>query len=224
MEKILPLIGLGIVFLALFKLRQKSVVSRRQRLIDSFRFPTTITTRVIKRYPHLTIEQAAEAIDGLREYFHLCNIAGRRMVAMPSQVVDVAWHEFILFTRNYEYFCRKALGRFLHHTPAEAMPSPTQAQTGIRTAWRLSCARENIQPKSPHKLPILFALDDRLSIPDGFSYVLDCKNALDCKKSGNGNYYCAGHIGCGSGCSGGCGGDSSGSDSSGCGGGCGGGD
>ncbi len=49
----------------------------------------------------------------------------KRMVAMPSQVVDVAWHELILHTRLYQHVCRKGLGRFLHHTPAQAMRSPT---------------------------------------------------------------------------------------------------
>ena len=98
-------------------------------------------------------------MDGLREYFHLCNIAGKRMVSMPSQAVDLAWHEFILFTKQYETFCTNAFGRFLHHTPAEAMTSPTVAQTGIKTAWRISCYREKMQPKSATRLPMLFAMD-----------------------------------------------------------------
>ena len=155
--------------------------------------------------------EVMRVIQGLREYFHLCNSAGRRMVSMPSQVVDVAWHEFILFTRKYEYFCGKALGRFLHHTPAEAMRSTTSAQAGIKTAWRLSCLREGMQPRTAHRLPLLFAIDAQLNIADGFRYSLDCKRSP-------GDDYCAGHIGCSSGCGGGCGGDSSGGDG-GCGGG-----
>lgn len=104
----------------------------------------------------------------------------------------------------------RALGRFLHHTPAEAMESPTAAQAGIKTAWKISCFREKIQPKSASKLPLLFAMDAALKIPDGFKY------SLDCSKPGS-HGYCAGHIGCGSGC-GGCSGDSSGCSGGGCGG------
>ena len=85
-------------------------------------------------------------------------------MSMPSQAVDVAWHEFILFTRKYEYFCGKALGRFLHHPPAEAMRSPTSAQAGIKTAWRLSCLREGMQPRAAHRLPLLFAIDAQLRV------------------------------------------------------------
>ncbi len=188
---------------------QRARIARRQRLIEAFTFPRLIPKKVAGKYPHLSEKDVERVMTGLREYFHLCNLAGPRMVAMPSQVVDVAWHEFILYTRKYELFCKKALGRFLHHTPAEAMSSPTVAQTGIKTAWKLACHRENITPKSPKALPLLFALDAQLNIADGFRYELDCKKA-------GANGYCAGHIGCGSGC-GGCSGDSGG-----CGSGCGG--
>ncbi|MGY6648188.1 glycine-rich domain-containing protein [Wenyingzhuangia sp. IMCC45574] len=37
----------------------------------------------------------------------------------PSYIVDLAWHELILFTRYYEKFCTKNFDRFIHHTPSE---------------------------------------------------------------------------------------------------------
>lgn len=188
-------------------------LGRRQRedFIDQYRFPQSISLKVKQKYPHLTDDNLKKVIRGLREYFQICNLAGRRMVSMPSQVVDVAWHKFILFTREYDKFCHKALGRFLHHTPAEAMQATTLAQAGIKRAWRLSCLRSHIDPKVPSRLPTLFAIDADLEIPDGFKYTVNCKE-------GNGQY-CASHIGCsGSGCfgsggsldwgsDGGCGGD-----------------
>ncbi|NVJ59375.1 MAG: hypothetical protein HWE27_03245 [Gammaproteobacteria bacterium] len=201
-------IGVGILGLYfLYRSYRKYVTNEREELIDNFRFPATIEKKIIEKYPHLNEKQAQLVIDGLREYFHLCNIAGRKMVSMPSQVVDVAWHEFILFTLKYKNFCQDAFGRFLHHTPAEAMRSPTQAQDGIKRAWKISCFRENMSPDSAPVLPVLFAIDADLNIPDGFKY------SLDCNKPGS-HKYCAGDIGCGSGCGSGC----SSSDSSGCGG------
>jgi len=142
------------------------------------------------------------------------------MVAMPSQAVDDAWHEFILFTRQYNKFCRHAFGRFLHHTPAEAMSTPTEASDGLKRAWRLACAHEKIDPKKPDRLPRLFAIDAALGIAGGFIYQLDC---LAASGGAAGSGYCASHIGCGSS---GCSGDSGASDGDGggCGGGCGGGD
>jgi hypothetical protein len=49
-----------------------------------------------------------------------------KMVAMPSRVLDVAWHEFILNTARYNYFCKNGIGRFIHHTPAEGSPQNIQ--------------------------------------------------------------------------------------------------
>ncbi len=37
----------------------------------------------------------------------------------PSYLVDLAWHEFILFTRFYDEFCKKHYNRFIHHTPSK---------------------------------------------------------------------------------------------------------
>ena len=209
-------LGVAVFVLLLFySINKRSLRRKRQQLIDTYDFPPTIAGKVMEKYPHLSQAQAEQVMAGLREYFHLCNIAGKRMVSMPSQAVDVAWHEFILFTRQYQYFCKKALGRFIHHIPAEAMRSPTDAQAGIKTAWKISCYREGLLPRAAHRLPMLFAMDALLDIPDGFNYAVNCSGKEK-------DHYCASHIGCGSGCGGGCVSDGS-SDSSGCGGGCGGG-
>jgi hypothetical protein len=193
-----------------------------QSFIDSYAFPPGVRQRVHKRYPHLTEPDLDLVFDALREYFHLCRKGGRRLLSMPSQVVDVAWHEFILFTRNYQNFCDRALGRFLHHTPAEAMATPTTAGDGIKRTWRLACLRQGIDPKAATVVPLLFAIDGRLGIRDGFNYVLNCTHMLGAGPQ----RYCASDISaggcgsCGGGCAGqGCGSDGGGGDGGGCGGG-----
>ncbi|URM99322.1 hypothetical protein LUW76_36120 [Actinomadura madurae] len=35
----------------------------------------------------------------------------------PSKSVDVGWHTFVLYTREYAEFCYRVAGRFIHHTP-----------------------------------------------------------------------------------------------------------
>ncbi|WP_440904948.1 glycine-rich domain-containing protein [Catenovulum sp. SX2] len=201
-----------ICLLAVYLLNQARLYKYRQRLIDTYTFPKKLSDEVANKYPHLDEQQIQSVIKGLREYFHICLDANKKFVAMPSQVVDVAWHEFILFTKEYNHFCKKAFGRFLHHTPAEAMEKPTLAQDGIKNTWKIACKRERINPKAPTALPTLFALDTLLKIEDGFKY------SVNCSIKGS-NQYCASHIGCGSGS--GCGGSSDGGGSS-CGGGCGG--
>lgn len=212
MDLLLP----ALVVIAVWMVWRFRQPARRRAHIDAFDFARLLDARLAKRRPGLDAGQRTRVLEGLREWFHVCNRAGRRRVAMPSQAVDDAWHEFILFTRNYQQFCHHALGRFLHHVPAEAMASPTSADEGLRRSWRLACKRAAIDPRAPAALPLLFAIDDELGIADGFRYRLDC---LATGAAGTGGY-CASHIGCAS-CSSGSdgGGDSDGGDG---GGGCGG--
>ena len=39
---------------------------------------------------------------------------------VPSFKIDLAWHEFILHTREYCDFCDGLVGRYIHHSPAES--------------------------------------------------------------------------------------------------------
>lgn len=214
--------GVGVAVFALARRRyQLALQERRESAILDFDFYKLIGWRFSQKRQTLSAEQRQQVFRALRQYFLICLDARGRFVSMPSQVVDDAWHEFILFTRNYEQFCRLAFGRMLHHTPAEAMASPTLPTEGIRRAWQLACKREGIDPRKPDRLPLLFALDAELGVADGFRY------SLDCTRSQGGDGFCAGHIDS-SGCGGS--GDSSasdgdgGGDGGGCGGGCGGGD
>ncbi len=203
------LIG-GLLLLGAWLLWQRWRQSAQARYIENFPLHGLLDRRLAARRPELDATQRAAVLDALLDYFIFCRQAGRRMLAMPSQAVDDAWHEFILFTRQYDAFCRHAFGYFLHHTPAEAMRSPTQATGGLKRAWRLACAHEGINPRQPERLPRLFALDATLGIAGGFVYQLDCMAA---RHGSDGTGYCASHIGCGGGdgdSSDGCSGDSGG--------------
>ena len=174
---------------------------RRAERLQQFAFPPGLARKVRQTYPHLDERQVAMVMAGLRDYFRIAQSAGRQMVAMPSQAVDVAWHEFILFTRGYQAFCSAVIGRFLHHTPAEHMASGEVARQGLRRTWRHACRLEGIDPKNPDRLPRLFAIDVLLAIPDGFRYDLDC--ARKDGTAGGADSFCASGFGCGgSGCAG----------------------
>ncbi|MBE1298707.1 MAG: hypothetical protein GJ680_02190 [Alteromonadaceae bacterium] len=201
MAKVLLLSGF-VFFVGLFfwiAAQKKRLTAHRAHLIDTYQFPESVSKKVKQTYPHLSDEDVLHVLEGLRNYFHLINDAGKNtMVSMPSQAVDVAWHEFILDTKEYALFCDTVFKRFIHHTPAEAMQSQTVAQDAIKRVWRLACARENISISSPMSLPILFAMDAKLDIKDGFNYSLDCKPELDKQKSDGSVVvipYCASHIG-----------------------------
>ncbi len=184
-------IGCLILIALLIRVRRQIKREKQLEFIENYQFHPTIANKVKQAYPLLSDSQVSMVFTGLRDYFYICNQASGRMVSMPSQVIDVAWHEFILFTQEYQKFCRKSQGRFLHHMPTEAMDAPTQASGGLKRAWFLACKKSGIDPQWPTKLPLLFAIDDLLDIEDGFKY------SLDCRRTGN---HCATHIGCNTGC------------------------
>ena len=43
----------------------------------------------------------------------------------------------------------------------------------MRRCWWHACRDENINPRAPTRLPLLFALDAKLDIPNGFRYAPD---------------------------------------------------
>ena len=51
----------------------------------------------------------------LLRFMQLTRIAAERL--SPSHIVDLAWHEFILFTKYYAAFCHEQFCNFVHHHP-----------------------------------------------------------------------------------------------------------
>jgi hypothetical protein len=44
----------------------------------------------------------------------------------PSQPVDIGWHTFILYTREYAEFCNRVAGRFIDHVPNDDPDAPSE--------------------------------------------------------------------------------------------------
>lgn len=187
----------GLVYLGLrgfFRDRRE----RRHSFIRRYVFPPTVARRLQVRYPSLTSAQCDLALHALRDFFRIALFAQPRLVAMPSQAVDVLWHEFILSTHAYHDFCRRAFGRYFHHVPAETMARHAGASQSLKRCWRLACVFEGITPKAPERLPRLFRVDAELGIDDGYRYVLDCSQSPQRDRRA----HCGSHVGCTS-CAGG---------------------
>lgn len=206
--------------------------SRRRQFIRESRLTPILAAKLRAQYPQLSAKDADLVLRGLRQFFVAYLRSGRQFVAMPSQVVDFAWHSFILHTRAYQLWCDAAFGKMLHHTPAEVLGRDAKRNDGLRRTWYWACKEESINPRQPARLPLLFALDKKFGIPGGYEYVPDCRDINH--QSGSGAY-CGSSFGGGDGSvsdgdadgfggSEASGGDSGGGDSGGCGGGCGGGD
>jgi hypothetical protein len=216
---------------------QKTRRLLRDNYIRGYMFPRGLFEKFARVRPALPLKDQQLVARALRQFFLAYHRSGYRRVAMPSQVVDELWHEFILFTRDYQDFCRQAFGRFLHHTPAVALGGEKRDNEGLRRVWWFSCLEENINPRKATRLPLLFAIDRKLGIRDGFTYELHCgrtpgevRDAVagaQCADAfgdssidgGTDGFGCSGGIqsphgshadsdaGCSGGCSGGCGGD-----------------
>lgn len=52
----------------------------------------------------------------------------------PSKQVDIGWHTFILYTREYQQFCKRVAGRFIHHEPSDVPGVDYGTGNMIRTA------------------------------------------------------------------------------------------
>jgi hypothetical protein len=239
------LVGCMFLLLALtHSLWQRQRTLRREAHIRNFELPKGLFDKLRVKRPELTLKECQLVAHGLRQFFLAHLKSGRRFVSMPSQAADDLWHEFILYTRNYKVFCDQAFGSFLHHSPAVVLGSAMQSNEGLKRVWWQSCKEEHINPTKPTRLPLLFALDSKLGIADGFRYQADCGAGAQRLGAGGpgdrtGNntiIYCGAEVGgvhiergTGSGCGGGCGGgghsssDSDGGGSGDAGGGCGGG-
>lgn len=166
---------------------------RREAFIRHSELPRGLFEKLRKRHPHLSVKDCQLVAHGLRQFFIAHLKSGRKFVSMPSQVVDDLWHELILYTKNYERFCGKAFGSFLHHTPAAVLSNDRLKNQGLRRCWWFACRDENINPRAPTRLPLLFALDAKLGIAGGYSYIPDCTGVRREGVAGNGSSpYCGG--------------------------------
>jgi hypothetical protein len=170
--------------------------SKRADYIRTYMFPPGLIDKLGKVRPDLALKDQQLVARALRQYFLVYLKSGFRQVSMPSQLADDLWHEFILYTKHYQQFCKQAFGQYMHHTPAAVLGQNQHNNDGLRRTWWFACVEENINPKRATRLPLLFALDGKYDIADGFRYEANC-SAL--RKNGDGTVYCGGDFYAGTG-------------------------
>ncbi|MES2945787.1 MAG: hypothetical protein V4772_23210 [Pseudomonadota bacterium] len=159
----------------------------RDRMVRETPLPQFLKRKLRDVYPHLSVKDTELVERGLRQFFLACQRSRKKFVAMPSRVVDSMWHEFILHTGAYREWCDLVMGRFIDHVPAEVLGKNAGSNDGLRRAWYWACRDEAIQPRQPSRLPLLFALDAKLGIANGFHYLPDCRD-IDRAGSSSGVY------------------------------------
>jgi hypothetical protein len=168
---------LGVIGLSAFTalLYRSWLKYRREEFIRNYTWPRGLLERLEKHHAGFDRKDSALVSRGLRQFFLAYLHSGVKFVSMPSQIADDLWHEFILYTREYQSFCQKAFGGFLHHTPAVVLSADRKNNEGLRRVWWQCCKEENIDPEYPTRLPLLFALDAKYKVAGGFIYHPRCE-------------------------------------------------
>ena len=132
--------------------------NRRRKFIESYEYAPDFIAKLQDELGDRAT--ALRALEGLDAWFIACLCADDRMIGMPSKIVDVAWHEFILRTREYTNFCQRAFGAYLHHTPDSTMRI---SATSLLPA--------TLEIAERHAIPmVLFTADEDSGYRDGYVY------------------------------------------------------
>jgi hypothetical protein len=96
-------------------------------------------------------EHALELFQDMKRWLWLCacSAAVPRAPAMrvfdPIVMMDEMWHTFILFTKDYEKFCLRFFGYYIHHAPSA--PMEKHARTARPGNAKAAQARERASLK-----------------------------------------------------------------------------
>jgi hypothetical protein len=82
--------------------------------------------KLLKNHIAQTPAEAEALFAEAKKYLVLCHLDSGALWGMYSTRVDEAWHQFVLFTRQYTDFCQRFFGKFLHHNPSN---DPAVAET-----------------------------------------------------------------------------------------------
>ena len=138
--------------------------TRRRAYIENYSFSPLLRAKLRKELDD--DRQVGLALDGLRAWYLACLDAKGEQLGMPSRVVDIAWHEMILFTREYHAFCDRAFGRYLHHSPDAVAGEPMDAM--LARTLRVLDKHPAGAMTAAGGVPLLFAVDSEAGLADGY--------------------------------------------------------
>lgn len=82
-----------------------------------------IVLRFIKKLK-LSEKKAIMLFEDMLRFLWMCGTnKGKGLV--PPIMIDKAWHEFLMFTEDYQKFCQQNFGHFIHHRPNRSDDPPS---------------------------------------------------------------------------------------------------
>ncbi len=100
-------------------------LARRVETAFSPDYAHQLKMRVLAKHPEFTPEWYEWVLLELKRYFVMTLLL--RTVPMFSEEADEIWHEMLMFTREYQEFCRKIARDIIHHSPyPQRVPMPNE--------------------------------------------------------------------------------------------------
>lgn len=88
-----------------------------------------LVVKLMKEH-HLTRGQAYQLFKDTLRFLWLAVKCGG---LCPTPKLDNGWHTFILFTMDYQKFCHKYFGHFIHHRPSRPEDKPDSGEAVARS-------------------------------------------------------------------------------------------
>lgn len=206
---------------------EKNKIKKSLSFIDEYNFPDRVISKFKHEYPKLNKKDLDAVINGLKQFFMVYAVQTHKnrkgSLLMPSKVADELWHQFMLSSRDYNDFCQNAFGKFLHHTPGDEKTEHVELSKVKKfplDLMRTYQGAKDLKSYGYNNLlnftPVLFALDNSLSIEKGYHYdkaavdnlekqLTQAENSQSSSSSPSSSGSCGATCSSGSSCGGGCG-------------------
>ena len=159
--------------------------AHRVAAIDAYRFPAAVRQRLASEHDSLSQSGLDQVESAARQWFRLAARHPRAKLTMPSLIAAALWTELSRQTTEYAAFCTEAFGRAfpaLGATGRTSIDRPTSTgPAGLpgALAGTLRLARQD-ENSGPTALPLLFRIDQQLTVHGGYRYLADCGGRGTC--------------------------------------------
>jgi len=89
----------------------------------------------IAKDENVSLEEATQLFKDTLMFLYMA--ATSSAVSVPTVAIDVGWHAFLMFTKDYADYCEKYLGKFVHHRPTTSRSKP-MPQDAVSDCFKLS--------------------------------------------------------------------------------------
>lgn len=174
------LLAFATVSIIIFSIYKNVKYDQRKNFIENFDYSTILKNENINKSDKENITQ------GLKQFFLIClenkmqiMSLPSKTVGLPSKILSMVLKEFMISSKEYELFCKKAFGKFLHYTDSEKMNAEpiecgiSESTFALVNTWNSACKIEEIDNIKPNKLPIIFSIDKITNIKNGLMYTLN---------------------------------------------------